>query len=275
MPGAGRAGSGGRSPTGLVRCGASERAGPPPPISVPKAAPPATARLWRLLMDSFRVLLVEDDPAIVEIAQLGLTYEHAEVVVAVDGVEALRLYEESDPDIVLLDIMLPGLDGFDVLRAIRAQGDTPVILLTAKSAPEDRVRGLDAGADDYVSKPFHFAELVSRIRAVLRRQGTPQSDVLSIGDLRIQVGAHKVSRGGEPIDVTARQFALLEYLVRHAGRVVSKEEIYEAVWGWTFLGNRNVVEQHISNLRGRVEQDGWPRLIHTVRGVGYVLREEE
>lgn len=223
---------------------------------------------------SFRVLLVEDDPAIVEIVRLGLGYEDAEVVVARDGLEAIRLFREHEPDIVLLDIMLPELDGFGVLSRIRASGDTPVILLTAKGAPDDRVRGLDAGADDYISKPFHFPELVSRIRAVLRRQGSVQEDVLEVADLQIVLGAHTVSRGGEPIELTARQFALLEYLARNAGRVVSKEQIYEAVWGWSYLGNPNVVEQHISHLRDRVDRGRAP-LIHTVRGVGYVLREDE
>ncbi|MGH2452011.1 MAG: response regulator transcription factor [Candidatus Limnocylindria bacterium] len=222
----------------------------------------------------FQVLLVEDDPAIVEIVQLGLSYEGADVIVAGDGVEAVRLYRETAPDIVLLDIMLPGLDGLDVLRSIRARGDTPVILLTAKGAPEDRVKGLDAGADDYVAKPFHFPELVSRIRAVLRREGVARDDLVEVGDLRIDPGAHEVTRDGEPIELTARQFQLLEFLARHAGRVVSKEQIYQAVWGWNYLGNPNVVEQHISNLRERIDEGRDRKLIHTVRGVGYVLREE-
>jgi DNA-binding response OmpR family regulator len=224
---------------------------------------------------AFRVLLVEDDPAIVEIVRLGLGYEDAEVTVATDGVEALRIYRESPPDIVLLDIMLPRLDGFDVLRAIRAQDDTPVILLTAKGAPDERVKGLDAGADDYIPKPFHFPELVSRIRAVLRRHGTSAVEVIELEDLHIDPTAHRVTRADVPIELTARQFSLLEFLARNAGRVVSKEQIYEAVWGWTYLGNPNVVEQHISNLRERVDRGHDVRLIHTVRGVGYVLRAEE
>jgi DNA-binding response OmpR family regulator len=222
----------------------------------------------------FQVLLVEDDPAIVEIVRLGLSYEGADVIVAGEGVEAVRLYRETAPDIVLLDIMLPGLDGLDVLRSIRARGKTPVILLTAKGAPEDRVKGLDAGADDYIAKPFHFPELVSRIRAVLRRQGAVRDDLVEVGDLRIDPGAHEVTRDGQPIELTARQFQLLEFLARHVGRVVSKEEIYQAVWGWNYLGNPNVVEQHISNLRERIDEGRDRKLIHTVRGVGYVLREE-
>jgi DNA-binding response OmpR family regulator len=223
----------------------------------------------------FQVLLVEDDPAIVEIVRLGLSYEGADVIVAGEGVEAVRLYRETAPDIVLLDIMLPGLDGLDVLRSIRARGKTPVILLTAKGAPEDRVKGLDAGADDYIAKPFHFPELISRIRAVLRRQGAfADEELVEVGDLRIDPGAHEVTRDGQPIELTARQFQLLEFLARHAGRVVSKEQIYHAVWGWNYLGNPNVVEQHISNLRDRIDQGRGRKLIHTVRGVGYVLREE-
>lgn len=228
------------------------------------------------MTSAFRVLLVEDDPAIVDIVQLGLTYENAEVVVATDGLQALRLYRETAPDIVLLDIMLPKVDGLEVLRSIRAQGETPVILLTAKGEPEERVKGLEAGADDYIPKPFHFPELVSRIRAVLRRQGsTDDDDVVEVGRLQIYPGAHQVLRDGEPIELTARQFALLEFLARNAGKVVSKEQIYEAVWGWSYLGNPNVVEQHISHLRDRVDHGRASKLIHTVRSVGYVLREDE
>ncbi|MGH2451703.1 MAG: response regulator transcription factor [Candidatus Limnocylindria bacterium] len=222
----------------------------------------------------FSVLLVEDDPAIVEIVRLGLSYEGADVTVAADGVEGLRLYRETAPDIVLLDIMLPGLDGLGVLRSIKARGDTPVILLTAKGAPEDRVGGLDAGADDYISKPFHFPELVSRIRAVLRRRGAVVEELVEVGDLRIDAAGHEVVRAGEPVELTARQFELLEFLARHAGRVVSKEAIYQAVWGSSYFGNPNLVEQHISNLRERIDEGRERKLLHTVRGVGYVLREE-
>ena len=220
------------------------------------------------------MLLVEDDPAIVEIVRLGLRYEGADVTVAEDGVEAIRLFRESNPDIVLLDIVLPELDGFDVLRSIRARGGTPVILLTAKGAPEDRVQGLDAGADDYVAKPFHFPELVARIRAVLRRRGSESGELVEVGDLRIDTAAHRVTRAGDPVELTPRQFDLLLFLARHAGRVVSKEQIYHAVWGWEYLGDPNVVEQHISNLPHRIDRGRRCKLLHTVRGVGYVLREE-
>jgi DNA-binding response OmpR family regulator len=220
-----------------------------------------------------RVPLVEDDPAIVEIVQLGLSFEGAEVTVARDGIEAIRLHRATAPDVVVLDLMLPGLDGYEVLRSIRAQGSTPVILLTAKGAPDERVRGLDAGADDYVTKPFHFPELVSRIRAVLRRTSPDPGEVVEVGD-RLDPAAHVVTRQGRRIEPTALQFELLEFLARHAGRVLSKEEIYRAVWDWNYLGNPNVVEQHISNLRERVDRGHSRKLLHTVRGVGYVLREE-
>jgi two-component system, OmpR family, response regulator len=227
-----------------------------------------------LMAAPLRVLLVEDDWAIVEIVRLGLSYQGADVAVAEDGVEAVHLFRETAPDIVLLDIMLPELDGFDVLRSIRARGRTPVILLTAKGAPDERVKGLDAGADDYVAKPFHFPELVARIRAVLRRRASESDDLVEVGDLRIDAAAHQVTRAGEPVALTARQFELLEFLARHAGRVVSKQQVYHAVWGWEYLGSPNVVEQHISNLRDQIDRGRRPKLLHTVRGVGYVLREE-
>jgi DNA-binding response OmpR family regulator len=221
------------------------------------------------------VLLVEDDETIVDIVSLGLTYERTEVIVARDGVEAVALHRECAPDVVVLDIMLPKLDGLSVLERIRAARDTPVILLTAKDDLGDRVKGLDAGADDYVTKPFQFPELVARIRAVLRRRGVAEAETIEIGDLRIDRAAHEVRRGGERIELTAKQFDLLELLARNAQRVLSKEQIYEAVWGWDYLGDPNVVEQHISNLRERIDKGRALKLIHTVRGVGYVLREKE
>ncbi len=224
--------------------------------------------------DRISVLLVEDDVAIVEIVCLGFRYEGIDVVVASDGAEAVRRHREVNPDIVVLDLLLPVLDGWTVLERIRAQRDTPVILLTAKDALEDRVRGLEAGADDYVTKPFQFPELVARIRAVLRRQ-LPPGDVIEVDDLRIDRAGHEVTRSGRTIELTAKQFELLELLATNPRRVLSKEQIYESVWGWNYLGTPNVVEQHISNIRERLETGERSRLIHTVRGVGYVLRGDE
>jgi two-component system OmpR family response regulator len=221
------------------------------------------------------VLLVEEDESIIEVVTLGLSYEGANVQVARDGIEAVRMHREVAPDITVLDIMLPRLDGLSVLKRIKAQHDTPVILLTARDSPEDRVAGLDAGADDYVTKPFHFPELVARIRAVLRRPSATSADeLIEVGDLRIDRAGHEVRRAGELIHLTPKQFELLEYLARNAKRVQTKEQIYEAVWGLDFIGGANVVEQHISNLRERIDRRRNRKLIHTVRGVGYVLREE-
>jgi two-component system OmpR family response regulator len=220
------------------------------------------------------VLLVEDDPAIVEIVSLGLSYEGAEVVVARDGVEAVQRHRDADPDLVLLDLMLPRLDGLEVLERIRAHRDTPVIVLTARDGLDDRVGGLEAGADDYVTKPFQFAELVARMRAVLRRRGGAGEEdaAIEIGGLRIDPAAHTATRDGEPLELTARQFAILELLAANARRVLSKEQIFEAVWGSGHMGDPNVVEQQVSGLRERIGDRDGRRLVHTVRGVGYVLR---
>ena len=221
------------------------------------------------------VLLVEDDESIVEVVTLGLTYEGAEVDVARDGFEALRLLRARHPDIVLLDIVLPALDGLAVLERIKAYRDTPVILLTAKDALEDRVAGLDAGADDYITKPFEFPELVARVRAVLRRRGAgAEQEVIEVGDLRVDLATREVTRTDRVVQLTPKQFDLLEYLARNARRVLAKEQIYEVVWGLRSVDADNLVEQHISKLRERIDR-GHPRsLIHTVHGYGYVLRDE-
>jgi DNA-binding response OmpR family regulator len=220
------------------------------------------------------VLLVEDDPAIVEVVRLGLSYEGAEIVVATDGVQAVQAHRDAAPDLVLLDLMLPRVDGMSVLERIRAHGDTPVIVLTARDALEDRVQGLDAGADDYVTKPFEFEELVARMRAVLRRLGARPDEerVIAVGGLRIDPAAHTATRDGVELELTARQFAILELLASNARRVLSKEQIFEHVWGSSHMGDANIVEQQISGLRERIGDRDGERLIHTVRAVGYVLR---
>jgi DNA-binding response OmpR family regulator len=225
------------------------------------------------MLEGATVLLVEDAPAIVEIVCLGLSYEGAEVVVARDGVQAVQRQRDAAPDLVLLDLMLPRLDGMEVLEHIRAQGDTPVIVLTARDRLEDRVGGLEAGADDYVTKPFQFPELVARMRAVLRRRGGDERDgAIVVGALRIDPAAHTATRDGSELELTARQFAILALLAANARRVLSKEQIFEHVWGSSHMGDANVVEQQISNLRERIGDRDGDRLIHTVRGVGYVLR---
>jgi two-component system, OmpR family, response regulator len=230
--------------------------------------------MQRRMLQRTTILLVEDDPAIVEIVRLGLSYEGADVLVATDGVGAVQAYRDARPDLVLLDLMLPRIDGMTVLERIRAHGDTPVIVLTARDALEDRVGGLEAGADDYVTKPFQFPELVARMRAVLRRRGAQPADdgVIAVGGLRIDAAAHTATRDGAPLELTARQFAILELLAANARRVLSKEQIFEHVWGSSHMGDANIVEQQISGLRERIGDRDGERLIHTVRGVGYVLR---
>jgi two-component system OmpR family response regulator len=227
------------------------------------------------MLQGAKILLVEDDPAIVEVVRLGLSYEGAEVLVASDGVHAVQQHRHAEPDLVLLDLMLPRLDGLEVLERIRAHRDTPVIVITARDGLEDRVGGLEAGADDYVTKPFQFPELVARMRAVLRRRGAARDrddEVIEAGGLRIDPAAHTVTRDGAPVQLSARQFAILELLARNARRVLSKEQIFESVWGSSHMGDPNIVEQQISALRERIGDREGRRRIHTVRGVGYVLR---
>ena len=207
------------------------------------------------MLEGATVLLVEDDPAIVEVVRLGLSYEGAKVLVASDGVQAVQRHRHAAPDLVLLDLMLPRLDGLEVLERIRAHRDTPVIVLTARDGLDDRVGGLEAGADDYVTKPFQFPELVARMRAVLRRRGATgdqNHETIEIGALRIDPAAHTVTRDGTEVDLTARQFAILELLAQNARRVLSKEQIFERAWGSSHMGDPNVVEQQISALRERI-----------------------
>ncbi|MGH8874044.1 MAG: response regulator transcription factor [Acidimicrobiia bacterium] len=217
-----------------------------------------------------RVLVVEGEQAIVDILRLGLSYEGFEVVVARDGHQAVRLHRLTHPDLVILDMMLPGLDGLEALERMRTQRDTPVMLLGSQDALDDR--GLKAGVDDYLTKPFQFPELVARARAVLRRRGA--GDIIEVGDLRIDRPEHIVTRAGRRLELTTKQFDLLVLLASNLRRVLTKEQIYQSVWGWDHLENPNVVEQHVSHLRRQVDRGHSRKLIHTVRGVGYVLRDE-
>lgn len=221
--------------------------------------------------DSLTVLVVEDDPAMASLVAMGLTYEGYEVLSAGDGLQGLRLFEERGPDLVVLDWMLPALDGITLCRMVRAQSEVPIIMITAKEAVEDRVTGLDTGADDYVVKPFHIDELVARVRARLRRRH-PQETGLSFADLSLDPGTREVYRGRNPMTLTDTEFRLLAYFLRNPRQVRSKEQILEDVWGYDFQGDVNIVEQYVRSLRQKM---GPPSLIQTMRGAGYVLREED
>ncbi|RMG98047.1 MAG: DNA-binding response regulator [Candidatus Dadabacteria bacterium] len=222
-----------------------------------------------------RILVVEDEAKVASFIRKGLEEERYAVDVAGDGEEGLELAELNPYDLIVLDLMLPGLDGFRFIQKLRGQGiATPILVLTARDSVSDKVKGLDLGADDYLTKPFAFAELLARIRALLRR-GTPQtSPVLQVADLTLDPAARRVTRAGKPIELTAKEFALLEYFLRNAGRVLTRTMILEHVWDQSFDSYTNVVDVYVNYLRKKVDQGFEPKLIHTVRGVGYVLREE-
>ncbi len=227
----------------------------------------------RLLSDpeAARVLVVDDEPHIVDFITLGLERAGYEVRGAEDGPHGLRLAEEWRPDAVILDIMLPGLDGLQVCRRLRAQGDVPILLLTARGEVGDRVQGLDSGADDYLCKPFSFAELAARLRALLRRRGVEVGTRLCWADLVVDTATRDVRRGDRAVTLTAREYDLLLLFLRHPRQVLTRELILEAVWGYDFAGDDNVVEVYVRYLRIKLG-DYPPQLLQTVRGVGYVLR---
>ena len=220
-----------------------------------------------------RILVIEDEERILDFLRRGLAYEGYQVDVASDGTAGLALARENPPDLVVLDWMLPELDGIEVCRRLRAAGDVPIIMLTAKDAVTDRVEGLDAGADDYLVKPFEFEELLARIRALLRRTRSDQSGELTFADLRMDTGTHQVFRGENFIDLTAKEYDLLELFMRNPRQVLTRDVIYDRIWGYDFGGESNIIEVYVRYLRQKTEIDGRDRLIHTVRGVGYVLRE--
>jgi len=202
----------------------------------------------------------------------ALAYEGYAVEVVADGPGALVAARDRGPDLVVLDVMLPGLDGVEVCRRLRAGSDVPILMLTARDAVSDRVQGLDAGADDYLVKPFAYDELLARVRALLRRREPGGREVLQCADLVMDVAAHEVTRGGRALDLTALQFNVLEHFLRHQQQVLDREQLLEAVWGIESDAISNVVDVTVAGLRARIEVDGRPRLLHTIRGVGYVLR---
>jgi two-component system response regulator MprA len=222
-----------------------------------------------------RILVIEDEERILQFLRRGLIYEGYDVEVATEGQHGLSLARDQPPDLVILDWMLPGMDGLEVCRRLRSAGDVPILMLTAKDAVPDRVQGLDAGADDYLIKPFEFDELLARIRALLRRTSTTAPEVLTFSDLRLDTGTRQAYRGEQVIELTAKEYDLLELFLRNPRQVLTRDVIYDRVWGYDFGGESNIIEVYVRYLRQKTEVDGHPRLIHTVRGVGYVLREEQ
>lgn len=220
------------------------------------------------------ILLVEDEVPLARFIELELIAEGYHIGVAHDGITGLTLARESAPDLAILDWMLPGLSGLELCRRLRATGNKmPIILLTAKDEVGDRVAGLDAGADDYVVKPFSIEELLARIRAHLRRIHEPDSSLLTFEDLNLNRSTREVFRGQRSIELTAKEFDLLDYLLNHPRQVLTRDQILEKVWGYDFMGDSNIIEVYIRYLRLKLEEEGEKRLIHTIRGVGYTLRE--
>ncbi|WP_282696854.1 response regulator transcription factor [Streptomyces sp. CC208A] len=231
--------------------------------------------------DSERILIVDDEPAVREALRRSLAFEGYATREAVDGVDALAAMESYAPDLVVLDVQMPRMDGLTAARRIRAAGSTvPILMLTARDTVGDRVTGLDAGADDYLVKPFELDELFARIRALLRRSSyaapsaasTEPEDVLSFEDLRMDLATREVTRGGRPVELTRTEFTLLELFLAHPRQVLTREQILKAVWGFDFEPSSNSLDVYVMYLRRKTEAGGEPRLVHTVRGVGYVLR---
>ncbi len=221
-----------------------------------------------------RILIVEDEESIVQFLERGLIYEGYRVSVAMDGEEGLRIARDTPPDLVILDWMLPGLDGLEVCQRLRAAGDVPILMLTAKDQVEDRVRGLDSGADDYLVKPFSFEELLARMRALFRRATPPGPEVLHFADLKLDTGSRRAYRGEHLVTLTAKEYELLELFMQNPRQVLTRDLIFERVWGYDFGGESNIIEVYVRYLRQKTEESGAPRLIHTVRGVGYVMRDD-
>lgn len=220
------------------------------------------------------ILLVEDEVKLARFVELELSSEGYTLHVAHDGLTGLTMARESQPDLIILDWMMPGMSGLEVCRRLRATGSkVPVILLTAKDEVSDRVAGLDAGADDYVVKPFSIEELLARVRAHLRRTHEDNPDLLQFSDLTLNRRTREVNRNGRAIDLTAKEFDLLDYLISHPRQVITRDQILEKVWGYDFMGDSNIIEVYVRYLRLKLEEQGEKRLIQTVRSVGYVLKE--
>lgn len=222
-----------------------------------------------------RILVIDDDPAVTSVLKRGLSYEGFATECAGTGTEGLARLRERPADLVILDLMMPGLDGLEVLQRIRAVDESlPVVLLTAKDTAPDQVRGLESGADDYVTKPFTFDVLLARVHALLRRQHVEHPEVLRYAGVTLDAGTHVVRRGDRELCLTALEYKLLHEFLLHPRQVLSKDVLLDRVWGYDFGGNGNVVEVYVKQLRQKLETETEARLIHTIRGVGYVLREE-
>jgi two-component system, OmpR family, response regulator MprA len=221
-----------------------------------------------------QILVIEDEQRIADFLRRGLTYEGFQVHVQNDGESGLKAARDNPPDLVILDVMLPGLDGWEVCKRLRAGGPVSILMLTAKDSLQDRVKGLELGADDYVVKPFAFEELIARIRALLRRTRATEEVVFRFSDLTLNVSTREVTRSNRKIDLTTKEFDLLHFFLRHPRQVLTREMIYDRIWGYDFGGESNILEVYIRYLRTKLEAAGEPRLLQTVRGVGYALREE-
>ncbi|HEY7061408.1 MAG TPA: response regulator transcription factor [Chloroflexota bacterium] len=220
------------------------------------------------------LLVIDDDEQLLTALRRALAYEGYDVVVAAAGEDGLRLARERPPDLVVLDVRLPGIDGLEVCRRLRAGGDVPVLMLTARDEVADRVAGLDAGADDYLVKPFAVDELLARVRALLRRRGPTTGGELRLLDLTLDPATRQVRRGARPLTLTPKEFDLLALFLQHPRQVLTREMLFERVWSYDFDGQSNVLDVYVGHLRTKLEAEGEPRLLHTVRGVGYVLRED-
>lgn len=224
---------------------------------------------------SAKILIIEDEKQLARLIELELYHEGYEVEVAYSGIEGLEKLKESDFQLVLLDLMLPGIDGYELCSKVREFSDIPIIMVTARDAVSDKVKGLDTGADDYITKPFSTEELMARIRAQLRRNSRDRQEVLKIADLEVDTIKYRVKRAGELVELTKKEYDLLVYLLENKGIVLSREDILNAIWGYDYYGETNIVDVYIRYLRSKIDDPYEKKLIHTVRGVGYVLRDEE
>jgi heavy metal response regulator len=220
-----------------------------------------------------RLLVIEDEKKVASFIKKGLEEEHYAVDVAYDGEEGLYLSETNDYDLVILDLMIPKIHGWDVLKKIRAKrNNVPILVLTARDSIEDKVKGLDSGCDDYLTKPFAFAELLARIRALLRREKAEKEPILRIADLTLSLVTHKVARRGKEIELTSREYTLLEYFMRNPDKVLTRTMISEHVWDYHFDSMTNVIDVYVNYLRKKIDKDFEPKLIHTIRGIGYIMK---